>query len=132
MPTGSELQTPSALMTPPHGRMLAPVSWLLGQVAVGSSAKNEVAGSIQEALHSFSGICRMSLEELLYPLHTGSSLSCLLHGFPEVSLPAKAGITSPLSVYTPAPFDSLHQQIVSSVPAGTSVPHSPQQRPEDW
>lgn len=106
MPTGSELQTPSA--------------------------KNEVAGSIQEALHSFSGICRMSLEELLYPLHTGSSLSCLLHGFPEVSLPAKAGITSPLSVYTPAPFDSLHQQIVSSVPAGTSVPHSPQQRPEDW
>lgn len=42
------------------------------------------------------GICHVSLEELMYhSLHTGSSLSCLLHGFPEVSLPAKAGITSP-------------------------------------
>lgn len=109
MPTGSKLQTPPALMTPPHGRMLAPVGWLLEQVAVGSSAISEVGRSIQEALHSFSGICHVSLEELMYrSLHTGSSLSCLLYGFPEVPLPAKAGITSPYSVYTPALSDSLH------------------------
>lgn len=34
MPTGSELQTPPPLVTPPHGRMLAAVSWQCEQVAL--------------------------------------------------------------------------------------------------
>lgn len=93
MPMDSEPQTPPALMTTPHGRMLAPGSWQLKQVAVESSARNELAGSIQEAFHSFSRICHMSLGELVcHSLHTESSLS-LLHDVPDVSLPAKTGIT---------------------------------------
>lgn len=56
MPMDSEPRALPALMTTPHGRMLAPGSWQLEQVAIESSARNGLAGSIQEALHSFSRI----------------------------------------------------------------------------
>lgn len=56
MPMDSEPQTPPNLMTTPLGRMLAPGSWQLEQVAIESSARSKLAESIQDALHSFSRI----------------------------------------------------------------------------
>lgn len=124
MPTGSELQTPPPLMTPPHGRMLAAVSWLCKRVALLGHQQEMKWQEASEVPQLPRGLPRVLGRTNGHSLHTGRSLSCLLHGSPEASLQPKLAQPAPsqcIHQLPPAPCISTLSVVSQQAPVSHSV-----------
>jgi hypothetical protein len=97
MPMDSEPQTAPILLATLSSRTLETGIWLLEQVAVGSSARNEVtAGSNQAVPPSLLGTCRVPMEELMcHSLHIGSDQSASSMAFLVCSFPSWSWLSQP-------------------------------------